>query len=96
MSRLDTRLARLERIQVDRAHLLAEPYPAHTKEKIDFDAVFAVMEELFETAPMGKEAALDLVLRSIPKPLRTPRPTGDRDPSNRTATSAVDEKVTTA
>jgi hypothetical protein len=47
-------LDRLERVRDDRAHLLAEPYPAHTKEPIDYEAVFAIMDDLFETAPMGR------------------------------------------
>jgi len=89
-------LDRLERVRDGRAHLLAEPYPAHTKGTIDFDAVSAVLEELLETASIGKEAALDLMLRSIPKPLRTSGPTGDRHLNDRTANTGADEEGTKA
>ena len=94
MSRLSTRLARLERVRDDRAHLVAEPYPAHTKEPINYAAVAAITRELFATAPMGTEAALALVLSSIPKPLRTPDPTKDHHPYTRTANSRTHEEDT--
>ena len=74
MSRLRGRVDRLEKVRADRQHLLAEPYPAHTKEPIDYEAVGAVTRELLESSPMGKEAALDLLLRSIPNSMRKTSP----------------------
>ena len=96
MSRLSKRLGKLERVRDDRAHLLAEPYPAHTKEPINYAAVTAITRKLFATAPMVTDAALALVLSSIPKPLRTPDSTDDHHPYTRTANSGTHEEDSTA
>ena len=77
-AKIKTRVERLERTRDDRRRCDESLRPGHTKEPVDHAAVNAILEELLESAPMGRDAALAMMVNAIPKCLRGTPATGGR------------------